>query len=178
MSNVLRQIALVHASRLEKKDKERLRQKFKTVSRQAYFRDSGVPEMWDEVKDISISNPVPEIIEGLTIPFNALLIPTDHDMLEKAGLALYDKNGGESHWYVSDCSNKDDEKPQLYYHWSGKSSGCMKVDAPEAKQKFVQAFVNWLSRFITPQMLAEMDVDMSAPLEPKKPNRKFLQVAE
>lgn len=178
MSDVLRQIALVHAARLETKDKERLRRKFKTVSRQAYFRDSGIPEMWDTVKDIIIANPAPHIVEGLTVPFCDLLIPTDHDMLEKAGLALYDKNGAEAHWYVADCSTEKDEKPNLYYHWNGKQNGSMKVDAPEAKQKFVQAFVNWLSRFITPQMLAEMDVDMSAPLEPKKPNRKFLQVAE
>jgi hypothetical protein len=179
MSDVLRRVALVHAERFEGKTKERLLKKRKAAARQAYFRDSGILDMFEDIKNIQIANPVPELIDGFTVTFNDLVIPTDHDYLVGAGISFYDKDSREVSWYVNDSSDTASEQPTLHYEWCGaKLSGDLRVDAPDAKQKFVDSFVKWLARKITPQMLADMNIDMSPAAEAKKPSRKFLQVAE
>lgn len=180
MSDVLRRVAMVHRSRLEKANKERLRAKKKLAAQQAYFKDSGIPEMWDEVKHIKIPNPIPEIVEGLSVTIADLLAPADYDNLTGTGLAVYGKHGNEFNWLVIDVSNADDEQPKLKYEYRRPNGGkgfLLDISAPEAKTKFVDSFVKWLSTIITPQMLAEMDIDFEAPSVQKR-SRKILQLTE
>ena len=47
----------------------------------------------------------------------------------------------------------------------------------EIKKEIVDTFIRWLSRHITPQMLAEMDIDLETPSLVKR-SRKILQLAE
>jgi hypothetical protein len=178
MSDVFRRVALIHAERLEKANKKRLTLKRKMAARVAYFRDSGIPEMWNDIKDIKIPNPARDKIEGFTVTFADLVVPTCADTIEGAGLTLYDKNDKEVTWYVSDISKNDLEQPTLYYVHAGlKTNFTIGINESDAKQKFVAAFVTWLARYITPQMLAEMDIDMTPPSESRK-TRKLLQLAE
>ena len=83
---------------------------------------------------------------------------------------------------MQDTAAVDSEQPLLVYTHTahgGKNHTHLHIDTAKdgAKQKFVQSFINWLARHITPQMLAEMDIDMR-PQATVKPTRKFLQVAE
>lgn len=179
MSDVLRRVAAVHISRLEQADKKRLIAKRKLAARVAYFRDSGIPEMWEEIKNIRIANPAKDRIEGFTVALADLVIPTDADTIEGTGLTLYDKNGFDVTWYVEDNAASDSEQPLLIYsHAAPSRKSGLHIDVAKdgAKQKFVESFITWLAKHITPQMLAEMDVDLTAPAEQKR-TRKFLQVA-
>ena len=182
MTDVLRRVALIHTERLEKANKKRLITKRKLAARVAYFRDSGIPEMWEDIKNIRIPNPAKDRLEGFTVTFADLVVPTCADTIEGAGLTLYDKNDVDATWYVQDTADCDAEQPLLVYthtaHGSRNNSN-LHIDTAkdDAKQKFVQSFINWLARHITPQMLAEMDIDLR-PQATVKPTRKFLQVAE
>lgn len=182
MTDVLRRVALLHAERLEKANKKRLITNRKLTARVAYFRDSGIPEMWEDIKDIKIPNPVKDRIEGFTVTFADLVVPTCADTIEGTGLTLYDKNDVDASWYVQDTAGVEADQPLLVYTHTAngsKNHTHLHIDAAKdgAKQKFVQSFINWLARRITPQMLADMDIDMS-PKATVKRTRKFLQVAE
>ena len=182
MTDVLRRVALIHAERLEKANKKRLIAKRKLAARVAYFRDSGIPEMWEDIKDIRIPNPAKDKLEGFTVTFADLVVPTCADTIEGTGLTLYDKHELDATWHVQDTADVDAEQPLLVYTHTApgnKHNSHLHIDTAKegAKQKFVQSFINWLARHITPQMLAEMDIDMS-PQEPVKRGRKLLQLAE
>ena len=182
MSDVLRRVALIHAERLEKANKKRLITKRKLAARVAYFRDSGIPEMWEDIKNIRIPNPAKDRIEGFTVTFADLVVPTCADTIEGTGLTLYDKNDLAATWYVQDTATVDAEQPLLVYTHTApgrKNHANLHIDTAKdgAKQKFVQSFIDWLARHITPQMLAEMDIDLR-PQATVKQTRKFLQVAE
>lgn len=180
MSDVLRRVALLHAERLEQANKKRLITKRKLAARVAYFRDSGIPEMWEDIKNIKISNPAKDKIEGFTVTFADLVVPTCADTIEGTGLTLYDKNDFEVTWYVQDTADLQSEQPSLVYtHTAPRHQDSLHIDTAKdgAKQKFVESFIRWLAKRITPQMLAEMDIDMTPPTTTKR-TRKFLQVAQ
>jgi hypothetical protein len=181
MSDVLRRVAMCHMERQEKTDKKRRIAKYKLDAKKAYFKDSGIPEMWEDVKDIRIANPAKDKIEGFTVAFADLVIPTCADVIESTGLSLYDKNDAEVMWYVQDESDTQNEQPMLVYAHNGsrhQDSVHIAVDQEGAKQRFVDSFIKWLTKYITPQMLAEMDIDMTPSNPTVKKPRKFLQVAE
>ncbi len=180
MSDVFRRVAAVHRERFAKAEKKRLDAKKKLVRVQAYFKDTGLPEMWDEVKNIKIPNPVPEKLEGLTITLGDLAIPTALENLEQTGLAVYAKNNAEYEWSVEDNSATEDDASakHLYYRVAaGKENFCVTHDQADAKKKFIDSFIRWLSKYITPQMLVDMDIDLDAPSVVKR-SRKILQLAE
>lgn len=182
MTDVLRRVAMIHIERLEKANKKRLITKRKLAARVAYFRDSGIPEMWEDIKNIKIPNPAKDRIEGLTVTFADLVVPTCADTIEGTGLTLHDKNDVDATWYVQDTADCDAEQPLLVYthtaHGS-KNHTHLHIDTAKegAKQQFVQSFITWLAKKITPQMLAEMDINMTPPSESRK-TRKLLQLAE
>jgi hypothetical protein len=181
MSDVLRRVAMCHMERQEKADKKRLIAKRKLAAKMAYFKDSGIPEMWEDVKNIRIANPAKDKIEGLTVTFADLVVPTCADVIESTGLTLYDKNDAEVMWYVQDEAATQSEQPVLVYTHTAprhQDSVHIAVDQDDAKQKFVDSFIKWLTKHITPQMLAEMDIDMTPANSTVKKPRKFLQVAE
>jgi hypothetical protein len=173
---------MIHIERLEKANKKRLITKRKLAARVAYFRDSGIPEMWEDIKNIKIPNPAKDRIEGLTVTFADLVVPTCADTIEGTGLTLHDKNDVDATWYVQDTADCDAEQPLLVYthtaHGS-KNHTHLHIDTAKegAKQQFVQSFITWLAKKITPQMLAEMDINMTPPSESRK-TRKLLQLAE
>lgn len=184
MSDVLQKIARMHKERVEKQNKIRLRKKSKLDLCVAYFNDSGIPEMWAEVKDIKIPNPVPDIVEGLTITLADLVVKTDLNVIQGTGLALYHKSSDEASWYVQDQSNDNAENAEPYYYHNdpprGRNNFCVCANDSEAKNnktKFVDSFIRWLSKYITPQMLAEMDIEVETPSLTKR-SRKILQLAE
>lgn len=184
MSSVLQKIAQVHRERVEKQNKIRLRKQSKLDLCAAYFKDSGIPEMWDEVKDIKIPNPVPDIIEGLTISLADLVVKTNIKVLQGTGLTVHHKSGDEIAWYVQDQSGAAAETAEPYYYHNdpprGRNNFCLKANGDAAKDnktRFVNSFINWLSKYITPQMLAEMDIDIE-PATLTKRSRKILQLAE
>ena len=93
MSNVLQRVAAIHRERWAKAEKTRLTTAKKLGTQKAYFKDTGLPAMWDDVKDIIIANPCPDQIEGFTVPVSALLIAADEDNINGTGLRLHDING-------------------------------------------------------------------------------------
>lgn len=179
MSDVFKKVAAVHRERLAKAEKTRLDRKKKLARRQAYFKDTGIMEMWDDVKDIKIPNSFPDIFESLTIPMSALVVETDIDNIERTGLVLHGKDDTHVEWIVEDNSaSEDDIGPKyIYYRTTSGKGFCQSHETPDAKKKFVDSFVKWLSKYITPQMLAEMDIDLEAPSVIKR-SRKILQLAE
>jgi hypothetical protein len=178
MSNVLQRVAAIHRERWSKAEKRRLTTAKKLGTQKAYFKDTGLPEMWDDVKDIVIANPCPDIIEGFTIPLSALVVTTAVENINGTGLRLYDKNESEASWEVLDQSNCDEEHAKLYYHVSAiKNNFCVPHNAENAKKKFVDSFIKWLARYVTPSMLAEMNIEPE-PVSVIKRSRKILQLAE
>lgn len=179
MSNVIQRIAAIHRERVAKHEKKRLTRQRKLERQQSYFRDSGIMDMWNEVKDIVVKNPVPDILEGITVPLAALVDPTDEANILQTGLALHDKGGILARWVVEDHSSASDEQPKLYYQViaGSNNSFCYPHDQKDIKKEFCDAFVKWLSKHITAQMVAEMDIDIEAPSVTKR-SRKILQLAE
>lgn len=178
MSNVLQRVANVHRERLAKAEKTRVLYQRKLAAEKAYFKDSGIPEMWEDVKDIIIANPCPDIIEGFTVPLAALVVATAEENIKGTGLRLHDKRGAEASWCAADQSNFNEEKLKINYRVSaGKTNFCVPHDSADAKKKFVDSFIKWLSRYITPMMLAEMNIDPE-PVSVVKRSRKILQLAE
>lgn len=184
MSSVFQKIALVHRERVEKQNKIRLRAKSKRDLCAAYFKDTGIPDMWNEVKDIKIPNPVPETLEGFTVSLGELVVAENIDVLHGTGLTLHYKGGAEVSWYVQDQSTDSAETAEPYYYHNdpvrGRHNFCLCANdsaAKDNKTKFVDSFIRWLSKYITPQMLAEMDIDIETPSIVKR-SRKILQLAE
>lgn len=180
MSDVFQRVAAVHRERFAKAEKKRLDAKKKLVRVQAYFKDTGLPEMWNEVKNIKIPNPVPDILDGLTIVLGDLAVQTAIENIENTGLVVHAKNNGQCEWVVEDNSaTENDAGPKhLYYRVAaGKDSFCVTQEQTDAKKKFVDSFIKWLSKYITPQMLVDMDIDLETPSVVKR-SRKILQLAE
>lgn len=178
MSNVLQRVAAIHRERRAKAEKTRLTNAKKLFTQKAYFKDTGLPEMWDDVKDIIIANPCPNLIEGFTIPLSALIVTTAPENIYGTGLRLHDKNDSEVSWEVTDQSNYDEEHAKIYYSVTmPKTNFCLAHGAEDAKKKFIDSFVKWLSKYITPHMLAEMDIEPE-PTSVVKRSRKILQLAE
>jgi len=179
MSETLRRVALVHQERVAKLEKKRLANKKVIARRIAYFKDTGILDMWNEVKDIKISNPVPDIVEGFIIPLGNLVDATAMSNIVGTGLVLHDKKDSFSSWEIETESEEENAK-LIYKHYTrGQLKGNWITDGTnvEYKKQFVDSFIAWLSRHITPAMLAEMDIDMTPPSLVKK-SRKILQLAE
>lgn len=174
MSNVLQQIAALHREKRAKLDETRIEKKKILARKQAYFKDSGIPEMWEAVKDIKVVNPAPQVIEGFSVQLKDLFIAEDIEVLRNAGISLYGKEEQEHTWYVALDDLKD---TPVYMCMGGPRNLSFKADQPDAKKKFQESFVRFLSRLITPQILLDLDIDLSAPAPEKKVTRKFLQVA-
>jgi hypothetical protein len=180
VSDVLRRVAAVHRERFAKAEKKRLDAKKKLVRTQAYFKDTGLPEMWDEVKNIKIPHPVPEILDSLTITLGDLVDPTALENIQNTGLTVYGKNNTQCEWVVEDNSaTENDASPKhIYYRVvAGKDNFCVTQEQADAKKRFVDSFIKWLSKYITPQMLVDMDIDLETPSVVKR-SRKILQLAE
>lgn len=178
MSDVLQRIANIHRERVAKNEKKRLTRKRKLASQQAYFRESGILEMWNDVKDIVVKNPIPDILEGIAVPLSALVEPAHDANIEQTGLVLRDTGGRAAMWLVEDHSNEADEQPKLYYNVvAGKNHFRYPHDQKDIKKQFCDSFVKWLSRHITAQMMAEMNIDIETPSVTKR-SRKILQLAE
>lgn len=176
MSATLRKIADYHRRRYAELEKT-VTAKQKLLDRErAYFRDSGIPEMWEEVKHIKVINPAPTQVSGLIVTFEDLVCQTDEDYREQTGISLYHGNSTND-WYVH--NEGSDEHPKIKYFQAkhnGRFRGVL-VDNKDAKKKFVDSFICYLAQRITPHMLLEMDIDLSTPTENKKASRRFLQVA-
>lgn len=174
MSNVLQQIAALHREKRAALDKQRVEKKMILARKQAYFKDSGIPEMWEAVKDIKVVNPAPESIEGFSVQLKDLLDAEDIEVLTQSGISLYGKKAQQPTWYVS-LNNLNDTP--VYVYSGGARHLSIKADQADAKKKFQNSFVRFLARLITPQILLDLDIDLSAPVPEKKITRKFLQVA-
>ena len=180
MSNVFQRVAAVHRERIAKAEKTRLNRKKKLARQQAYFKDTGLPEMWDAVKNIKIPNHVPDVLDGLTITFADLIDPVDSDNISNTGLVLYGKNDARMAWIVEDNSatEEDADPKHIYYRATGmRNTFCLPADNADAKKQFIDSFIKWLSKYITPQMLVDMDIDLEAPSIVKR-SRKILQLTE
>ena len=178
MSNVLQQIAALHRERYAKAEKIRLLYERKVKLEQAYFSDSGIPEMWADVKDIKIPNKMPATLAGLTITIGDLLDRENAKFISNTGIALQWKNGTTAQWYVEDNSARNDEKTELiYYVFTPRKHLRLAATEKDSRKKFVNSFVHWLAKLVTPAMLAEMDIPMEAPSVVKR-SRKILQLAE
>ena len=179
-SDVFQRVAAVHRERIAKAEKKRLDGKKKLARMQAYFKDTGVREMWDAVKDIKIPNPVPEVLDGLTVTIGDLAVRTARENIENTGLVVHAKNDMECQWVVEDNSATEEDAAarHLYYRVSaGKDNFCVTQEQTDAKKRFIDSFIKWLAKYITPQMLVDMDIDLETPSVVKR-SRKILQLAD
>ena len=181
-TDVFQRVATVHRERFAKLENTRFNRKKKLMRRQAYFKDTGIMEMWDDVKHIKIPNPIPEMLEGLTITIGDLSVPTAIENLEQAGLVVYNKNDTYVEWSIDDHSDNEDvtDTKHVVYRDAGLSKGnnmALPGNHPEAKKNFVDSFIKWLAKYITPQMLIDMDIDIETPSVVKR-SRKILQLTE
>lgn len=181
MTDILQQVAAVHHARLSKFAAERNREKMKIGRERAYFADTGIAEMFDEVKAIRIANPIPEIRDGTIITLEDLLDEFAEENLKETGIAVHDKNGSRSVWRVGDCTDSEPNSPLLlrYEYFGRRKNLLVNVNDTDAKLKFGNTFVRWLARHITPTMLIDMNIEIkdAAPTITRK-TRKILQPAE
>jgi hypothetical protein len=174
VSDVLRRIAALHRERYAKLETERVENAKILATKQAYFRDSGIPEMWEAVKDIYVANPAPHAVEGFTVPLSALVVDYDDRTRDGYGLMIHGPAKSQPEWYVDLDKLKD---TPTYRYFSAHKNFSAKATDTDAKKKFCESFVRFLAKLITPQVLLGLDVDLSAPAPEKKITRKFLQVA-
>lgn len=178
MSDIFQRVAAVHRERVAKAEKTRLLRKKKLAAQQAYFKDTGIPEMWDAIKNIVIPNKMPDVFEGYTITIGDLFVTTSPDNIEQTALVVRTADGDSVGWFVEDHSDDTDEQAKIWYRaTAGKNTFCLPHDNKDAKQNFVNSFVKWASRHITPQMLLDMNIDLDVPSVTKR-SRKILQLAE
>jgi len=175
MSDILHRIAAVHAERQKKSDEILKKKQLILGRKKAYFKDSGIPEMWEDVKAIKIKNPVPEILAGFYVPLADLLVEYNITVAEQSGLVLRDTSDSELVWRIE----IDEKTNEPLYEHIGKNHKMTIANASEkdAKKNFVDSFVRYLSYKITPVTLEQLGVDIGAPAPDKKITRKFLQVA-
>lgn len=178
MSDIFQRVAAIHRDRTAKAEKRRLLTQKKLNAQQAYFRDSGIPEMWEAIKNITIPNKMPDRFEGYNITIGDLLDNTNPDNIEKTGLVVWQRNGNTAAWIIGDHSDEDAEQVDIWYRATvGKTHLCVKHDNKDAKKQFVDTFIKWAARYITPQMLLDMNIDLDPPSVTKR-SRKILQLAE
>lgn len=178
MSDVFQMIAAVHRERTAKAEKKRLLRQKKLKAQQAYFKDSGIPEMWDAIKSIAIPNKMPDRFEGYTIAIGDLLDHTNPDNIEKTGLVVWRRDSATASWRVEDHSDENAENADIWYRAEiGGNHLCVQHSNKDAKKQFVDMFIKWAARYITPQMLLDMNIDLEAPSVTKR-SRKILQLAE
>ena len=137
-------------------------------------------EMWDAVKNIKTPNPIPDRLEGFTVALNDLLVADALENLNGTGLVVYGKNGAQLEWIVEDANDTDDDTGAKNIHYrvlAGRDNFSVSHEVADAKKKFVDSFIKWLAKYITPQMLIDMDIDLEAPSVVKR-SRKILQLAE
>lgn len=182
MSEALRRVALYHQDRVGKLEKKRVWTQKKIAREKAYFKDTGIPDLWNEIKDVKISNPVPDVLEGFIVTIGDLLVPHAAENLLGTGLTVYDKDETTTSWELETIVDGTEEPTQMLYRYF--SRGQLKANwrsngtnLAEIKKEIVDTFIRWLSRHITPQMLAEMDIDLEPPSRVKR-SRKILQLAE
>lgn len=180
MSDVFNLIANIHRERVAKTNKKRLDNKQRLSRAQAYFKDTGIMEMWDDVKEIKIPNPAPDMIDGLTIAINDLVVTPNDTNYNQTGLVLYGKRGRQHEWNIEDshASEASVEPQRMWYRvTTDKISFAESADKPESKKRFVDSFVTWLAKYITPTMLVDMGVDIETPSVVKR-SRKLLQLTD
>ena len=163
MSDVLRRIADIHRAKVAKAEETRAAKESRRRRAVELFRASGIPAMWEDVKDIQVRNFAPEDVAGFTPRLADFEIDDDAANINGDGLALY--NGRESiiRWQV--VVHGFDQAPAYCM-----SKGCF--THPDAAEKMVQDFVQWLAKRITPRILLDMDIDLS-PVEPPKQTRRI-----
>jgi hypothetical protein len=163
MSDVLRRIADIHRARVAKAEEVRTAKTALRAREVELFRASGIPAMWEDVKDIQVRNFAPENVAGFTPRLADFVIGDDALNINGNGLALYNNRKPIIAWKV--VVNSFDQAPAYCM-----SKGCFTHQ--DAAEKMVQDFVQWLAKRITPRMLLEMDIDLS-PVEPQKQTRRI-----
>lgn len=152
MSDVLRRIADIHRAKVAKAEETRAAKESRRRRAVELFRASGIPAMWEDVKDIQVRNFAPEDVAGFTPRLADFEIDDDAANINGDGLALY--NGRETviKWQV--VVNNFDQAPAYCT-----SKGWFAHQ--DAAEKMVQDFVQWLAKRITPRILLDMDIDLS-----------------
>ena len=162
MSDVLRRIADIHRAKVAKAEEKRAAKESRRRRAFELFRASGIPAMWEDVKDIQVRNFAPEDVAGFTPRLADFAIDNDAAKINGDGLALYNGRERIITWQV--VVQGFDQAPAYYM-----SKGCF--THPDAAEKMVQDFVQWLAKRITPQILLDMDIDLSPVVPPKQTRR-------
>lgn len=179
--NILQRIAAIHQERFNKQALKRQKEAVLDAKEKFAFEDTKIPEIWEAVKDIEIVNHAPEVVDGFTAPLHQFLVPEiDNTHVKKSrGIALYDRKQCIAIWYCT----VDEKENIIHYNVSTTSTNLYKnsKEHPDAVAKFVDTFIGWLARRITPDILLRLGVDMTAKIESEidiKPKRKISKVTE
>lgn len=146
-------------SRLEKK-LTRL-----TRMRDAWLR-TGIPQMWEDVKNIEVANFAKNDIPGDRAPLAAFVVPHAVANVYDYGLELHSRSGGAVYWYVEEQASNSANPVMTYVNTNGT------VDTADDLRV---SFVNWLARKIDPRVI--MDLGYTAK-EIKKADRRILVETE
>ena len=167
MSDVFQRIMRVHRDRIARGNKKRAEQEKKLETARNLFRATGIPEMWDDVKNIRVVNFCPEHVLGYQPQLHEFLDAASSHNINGTGLCLYRHGDSEYSWCCIAFNDTD-----FQYH-SPDGSGSQK------DSNFVDimrnSFVKWLAKRITPQMIEDMGIDVTD-IEAAAPTRRLIEL--
>jgi hypothetical protein len=130
----------------------------KLAKKRALWLQTGIPQMWDEIKHIEVRNFARGDVAGDMVPLMNFVIPHEECNVYGHGLALYSWRGGNVIWNVEN----GDRAANGYMA----SEGYM--DTPAQVQ---QDFIKWLAKKIDHATIAGLGY---AAKEIKKVDRRIL----
>lgn len=183
-TNVLQRIAAIHQAKINKRALKRQKKLAQAMKEKLAFEDTRILEIWDEVKTIEVKNFAPDEVDGVMVPLASFFNARSVTNIDGNGLELLDSANCSAYWRcnIEECG-PEEMRGHIVYSvntrlehntWHSKK-------VPDAKDKLVESFVTWLSKRITPDILINLGIDMTAQcdaLELSKPKRKVSKIAE
>lgn len=149
---------------LQKKKGSNLAKKLELLSRKrAAWIQTGIPQMWEDVKHIEVKNFARHNVAGETPPLVDFVSPLAECNIYGTGLALHDSRFAQAVWHVIAENDRKADSPLKYVTYD-----VGYVNTPEEMR---QSFIKWLARRIDHRVVVDLGY---TPKEVKKAERRIL----
>jgi hypothetical protein len=164
--DVFQLIANAQYERQTKRGSKLQRKLERMAKMQAIWKQTGIPEMWEQVKDIEVRNPAKNDVPGDRVKLADLVVKHNEANIYDYGLALFDSRDCCATWEV--WIEPRDKSNAVQYIINVPGQGCHEGDGADKLRK---SFVQWLAKLIEPSVIAGMGIE---PKEIKKTERRIL----